>query len=249
VGCPKCGYERKPSDSSPDWQCPACGIAIAKFRAKAVEAQALVAGVKPDLSPLQLPFPARLASAAPDLALAGMFLWCWHSPMAWRPTLASDLGILMLIEFFAIHSGFFILGASAFGIALVAAAFYVVVGGAFVYFHGGWSPVVALTWLLLSQVISVRVMRGPDDFARKRQIFHWANGGGGYILFLIVVVLVPLPRLGFGRPSGQGYVWDSWWSIPPHEVMAWGLLTFGAIGITKLLERPEWIERHAEEQA
>jgi len=32
MGCPKCGYERKPADTAPDWQCPACGIAYVKFR-------------------------------------------------------------------------------------------------------------------------------------------------------------------------------------------------------------------------
>lgn len=32
--CPKCAYERKPTDdSTPDWQCPACGIAYAKYAA------------------------------------------------------------------------------------------------------------------------------------------------------------------------------------------------------------------------
>ena len=29
--CPKCGYVRKPTDTAPDWQCPRCGIAYAKF--------------------------------------------------------------------------------------------------------------------------------------------------------------------------------------------------------------------------
>lgn len=28
--CPKCGYERKASDSAPEWQCPSCGVAYAK---------------------------------------------------------------------------------------------------------------------------------------------------------------------------------------------------------------------------
>jgi len=28
--CPKCRYERQPSDSTPDWQCPSCGIAYSK---------------------------------------------------------------------------------------------------------------------------------------------------------------------------------------------------------------------------
>ena len=28
--CPKCQYERKSTDTAPDWQCPACGVAYAK---------------------------------------------------------------------------------------------------------------------------------------------------------------------------------------------------------------------------
>lgn len=29
--CPKCNYERTTSDSCPEWQCPSCGIAYAKY--------------------------------------------------------------------------------------------------------------------------------------------------------------------------------------------------------------------------
>lgn len=29
--CPKCAYFRKATDTAPDWQCPSCGIAYAKF--------------------------------------------------------------------------------------------------------------------------------------------------------------------------------------------------------------------------
>lgn len=28
--CPKCGYERQPADTVPDWQCPSCGVAYNK---------------------------------------------------------------------------------------------------------------------------------------------------------------------------------------------------------------------------
>jgi len=28
--CPKCGYERQPTDDAPDWQCPSCKVAYAK---------------------------------------------------------------------------------------------------------------------------------------------------------------------------------------------------------------------------
>lgn len=32
--CPKCAYLRRPTDTAPDWQCPACGVAYAKVAAK-----------------------------------------------------------------------------------------------------------------------------------------------------------------------------------------------------------------------
>lgn len=245
MACPKCGYERKPSDTAPDWQCPACGIAIAKYRAKAADAQALTASLKPDLSQLRLPFPARLASAAPDLALAGLFLWCWRSPMAWRPTLASELGMMMLMEFFVIHAGVFFFAAGGVAVLLVLLALYLAVGGAFAYFHGGWWPVVAFGALLASQAVTASVFlgRGPATFAKKRQFFYWGQGAACYILLGFVALMLPMPRLGFGSAAGRGYFWDSWWRIPPHEVMAWGFLAFGALGLIKLLEKPEWIEQ------
>ena len=28
--CPKCKYKRKPVETSPDWQCPSCGVAYSK---------------------------------------------------------------------------------------------------------------------------------------------------------------------------------------------------------------------------
>jgi len=31
VACPKCSYIRRETDEAPDWQCPKCGIAIAKY--------------------------------------------------------------------------------------------------------------------------------------------------------------------------------------------------------------------------
>jgi len=31
IVCPKCSYQRAPADVAPDWQCPSCGIAYAKF--------------------------------------------------------------------------------------------------------------------------------------------------------------------------------------------------------------------------
>jgi glutaredoxin len=41
--CPKCNYIRKPAETVPDWQCPSCGIAYAKFQQGAQSASGLPA--------------------------------------------------------------------------------------------------------------------------------------------------------------------------------------------------------------
>lgn len=37
VACPKCAYIRSPNEVAPDWQCPSCGIAYAKFQKPSTE--------------------------------------------------------------------------------------------------------------------------------------------------------------------------------------------------------------------
>ncbi len=36
--CPKCSYARQATDSNPDWQCPSCHVAYARFGAEAAPA-------------------------------------------------------------------------------------------------------------------------------------------------------------------------------------------------------------------
>lgn len=150
----------------------------------------------------------------------------------------------MLMEFFAIHSALLLISARGAAAAPVLLLFYAPVAGAFAYFHGGWWPVLGFAMLLAGRVLSALGSRSPDAFEAKRQRFHWANGGGAYVLFgFLALMLVPLPEIGFRRP---GYVWQKWWAsgVRPHEVIAWGFLYFAALGAMRLLEKPEWIERH-----
>jgi hypothetical protein len=42
--CPKCAYVRAPSDANPDWQCPRCHVAYAKFVASPVRARLAAEG-------------------------------------------------------------------------------------------------------------------------------------------------------------------------------------------------------------
>ncbi len=39
--CPKCHYERKPSDEAPDYECPSCGIIYAKYKPRSDSSEEL----------------------------------------------------------------------------------------------------------------------------------------------------------------------------------------------------------------
>jgi glutaredoxin len=52
--CPKCHYTRRPEDTAPDWQCPNCGIAYAKFLA---HQQPLIADTSPVIRDASAPAP------------------------------------------------------------------------------------------------------------------------------------------------------------------------------------------------
>jgi len=58
AACPKCGHVRKATEVAPDWQCPACGIAYQKYRARLERARQFVT-------------PPRSGDAAPGWTLDG----------------------------------------------------------------------------------------------------------------------------------------------------------------------------------
>jgi hypothetical protein len=60
VKCPKCGYERRPTDSAPQWQCPSCQVAYVKA------AQAQDVSVKPRAQPTSPRVPVAPAESDSD---------------------------------------------------------------------------------------------------------------------------------------------------------------------------------------
>lgn len=247
AGCPKCGHVRQPSDTAPEWQCPACGVAIEKFRLYQAQEASIVKAIAEAAPPLpRLPLAVRMANATPDALTAGVFAWCWISPAAWRLSLTSELGAVMIMEFFAMHSGVFfaaligrqsVRASDKFGAMLLVFAFYMPIAGVFGYFQGGWWPVFAFFWLLLSQSMAVLTSDGSGLLEGKRYRFYWGTTASFYILGIVLLMFVSVPKLGFGDVSVP---WSAWY-IPPQTVMAWGVVTFGATAITRLLEQPGWI--------
>ena len=242
--CPKCGYARKATDTAPAWQCPSCHIAIEKFRAAMAQPPPGPASMTLDVVPPQLPFERRLGSAIPDLLMAGLFLWCWLKPGAWRPTLAADLGLLMLMEFFVVHASIFLAAGGStghrFSTATFVVLFYVPVAGAFAWWHGGWWPVFGFLALLGSRIATMLAGKGSDDFETRRGRYYWAQGAAMYIVFAMIALWwLPMPELGF--KTSTTHVWQKFWLVRPYEVIAWGFFYFGGQAVLKLLEKPEWI--------
>ena len=58
--CIRCGYERRATDTGPDYACPACGVVYAKAEAAHAAAQALRPRSAP-VTPTSTPNPARVA--------------------------------------------------------------------------------------------------------------------------------------------------------------------------------------------
>ena len=195
----------------------------------------------------QPPFAAKLASAIPDIGTASLFAWCWADPVALRPELASALGLVMLMEFLVVHSSVFIgaLMASdtrparkAVG-ALFLTVVYLFFAASFAFSQGSWWPFAAFFWLLLSRMAAAHASRGADMAEGRRMLFHWFGGIALYILGATAIRSLPVPSGGFAEVAVP---WKGW-SVLPQEVMAWGLLYYGALALLKLLERREWFTR------
>jgi hypothetical protein len=194
----------------------------------------------------ELPFFSRILSAAPDLAMAWLFAWCWKNPLGWHPQLTQNLASIMLMEFFAMHASAF-LGAlvaseasrkSKLAASLVLLAIYIPVAGGFAWTSNALWPFGAFVWLLLSRIGMALVGRGPSDFEKKRMQFYWGNSAAFFIVFVFVALLLPVPAFGF---ASARVPWSGW-QILPQQVICWGFLYFSAVAALKLFEKPSWIE-------
>jgi len=86
--CPKCQYQRQITDEAPEWQCPSCGIAYAKY----IEAQS---GGGAAARRMSNPAPAPESTSSLKILLAGGFLIALIGFAAWKsqqhPTVVSTV--------------------------------------------------------------------------------------------------------------------------------------------------------------
>ena len=72
VKCPKCAYERKPTDQTPHYECPGCGIVYAKYKPTSEPAAAQAGSIT---KLFRSKFLAHIAVTAIALLVGAVFGW------------------------------------------------------------------------------------------------------------------------------------------------------------------------------
>lgn len=205
----------------------------------------------PDARPQPLSFSQRLAHALPDAITAGIFLYAWLAPLAWRENLVAELLLVMLVEFILIHSAPF-LGSivlapdMALKIRIKAFAGFTVLYSLFIAGFAlafkAWWPVIVFIWLTAAKLVSILTDRLHTERQKQRMRGYWGVSAMFYLLAVFATLFIPLPEFGITRHgaaygiTGQSGVWVS----DPHIAIAAGFLYFSLLATTKLVERPTW---------
>jgi hypothetical protein len=203
----------------------------------------------------------RIAAAAPDLALAGVYLWCWIEPLAWRKTLVADLMLVMLVEFLVVHSGPFlgvlVMGDDSSVSRATRLKMLLGLGAVYLLFAGGmsaafetWGPVLVFVWLIGAKLYAILLGRAPDGAEQTRQMALWALSVLFYLGAVFATLFLPVPKFGVTRHGHYyGVPGEGEWVSHPNTVIAAGLLYFGALALVKLLENPAWWAKWGAAQA
>lgn len=194
----------------------------------------------------------RLAAAAPDAALAGLYLWCWLDPLAWRKTLVAELMLVMTVEFLVVHSGpFFGILVSGDAVTTERATRLKILlglGAVYLLFAGGmsaafesWGPVLLFVWLIGAKLLAILLGRSTEVREQMRQMALWALSVIFYLGAVFATLLLPVPKFGVTRHGHfYGIPGEGEWVSHPYIVLAAGFLYFGALATVKLLEKPAW---------
>ena len=187
---------------------------------------------------------ARMLAATPDVLTCLAFLATWIAPATLGPAAVKTLVLVVLMEFFVIHSTGFML-ATAFndqlprlkrslavlGFAAFYAVFVVFISVAF----EAWWPLLALAWLVaakLSLVWFAPLDRGSEQ---QRQMSLLAVSTAAYLFAVILTAALPMPRLGItGVGSDYGLSGGGSWSEKPHTAIAAGFVYFALLTWGKL---------------
>ena len=179
----------------------------------------------------------RLLAALPDAITASFFLSAWIAP-AWLGTdQIGNLMMVMVVEFFVVHSSGFYAGILAatdtarakrvLAMLCLIAVYAVFMLLFYALSRNPW-PIYAFVWLLASRFVHVLLAPADSEQAILRAVRLWAVSVGSYVLGAIATILLPLPPLGITPEVIASLSFDSagTWSVRPHTVLAFGALYF-----------------------
>lgn len=200
-----------------------------------MNAQARIAGI-----PL-----AGIGAALPDLALAGVFLAIWISPDWFHGKIVAWCLVIMLLEFFIVHSAGFT------GILLTSrqspqrkltgmlglGAFYTLMVGAFALSFGAWWPLVSFWLLMLNRMLGGLFAGATTPEHRMFVMSSWASSVFFYVVLVFVTLIAPIPPLGITRDviAAQAFDGGGVWIEEPWRVVALGCFYFFATGVMEIL--------------
>ncbi|GHB95282.1 hypothetical protein [Thermomonas carbonis] len=187
---------------------------------------------------------ARWVVAAPDAITAGFFLLLWLVPhWLWADALRTGL-LMMLVEFILVHATGF-LGSMAmtnpgntrrrWKPILLFAGFYLLFIAAWSWSFEAWWPLLAFAWLVAGKLaLAWQPLADADKAERLRS--EWGISVLAYLGGVFITMLLPLPRLGLTSTvvAAADLPGSGEWVDKPHTVVAFGLLYFGVLAISKL---------------
>lgn len=200
-----------------------------------------------DRAPIRIT-PADLVSALPDLVLASGFAAAWINPSAPGVPTVRRLVMIVLLEFFIVHSSGF-MGVVAFGdrprwktaaLTLGLGGFYTLFLVAFSMGFKDWWLLGSFWMLMANRLLGLVLGQAPDE---KRQGFimgTWAMTVAAYLFAVAIGAAANVPALGI-TPAvvrGQGFTVGGLWTEHPESALAAGAIYFAVVGLWELLVPP-----------
>jgi len=188
----------------------------------------------------------RVLSAVPDMAAAGLYLWCWIAPLAWQHQFLGLLTLALLIEFVALQAVPFIgniLYGGKMGLdrtrrlrhAAALGTVYLVFAGLAAGAFDAWFPAWIFAWLLAAKVYAALLTYDPGATGREAEMTVWILSASFYFAASFLTFFAPVPNFGVtegGDTYGLRGMYE--WANFPAKPMATGFLYFCAVALMRV---------------
>jgi hypothetical protein len=182
---------------------------------------------------LRIPFPNTISSI-PDILMGMAFLATWIDQGALGEGMVVSLSLVMIMEFFVIHSAGFMAGI-IYGssepeskikalLGLGSLYFFFVVGIAMGF--QTWWPVFAFWGMMGNRMMSIFTDGSEREKKRALITKMWGNNIWCYLLSFFAAVLIPLPSFGVSGSAFSHLDMTGDFVDEPHRMMAWGFFYY-----------------------